>query len=111
MRWSSEATHSDTIAPTTSAPSNDPYQLVANSVTTASRRDRLNNSLPNQRYCRYGLLRAIIHVNMHAKRAIDQAVVIEIPEGSPLEVVNCHQWCEVIFAGRRGWVYQGFIGP
>jgi Bacterial SH3 domain len=109
VRWSSEATHSDTIAPTTSAPSNDPSPQVAASSPppagkTGSTVDRTNDTVVIR------IARAIMHVNMRAGPSNDQAVVMKIPEGSPLEVVKCHQWCEVIFAGRRGWVYQGFIG-
>ena len=105
VRWSSEATHSDTIAPTTSAPSNDPLpQVAASSPPPAGKAgstvDRTNDTVDIR-----------MHVNMRAGPSNDQAVVMRIPEGSQLEVVNCHQWCEVIFAGRRGWVYQGFIGP
>jgi len=96
VRWSSEAIPSDTIALTTSAPSNDPLPQVA-------------VSSPPPVVIR--IAQVIMHVNMRAGPSNDQAVVMRIPEGSPLEVVNCHQWCEVIFAGRRGWVYQGFIGP
>jgi hypothetical protein len=111
VRWSSEATHSDTIAPTTSAPSNDPLPQVAASSSpppagkAGSTVDRTHDAVAIR------IARAIMHVNMRAGPSNDQAVVMRIPEGSPLEVVNCHQWCEVIFAGRRGWVYQGFIGP
>jgi Bacterial SH3 domain len=110
VRWSSEATHSDTIGLTTSALSNDPLPQVAASSPlpagkTRSTVDRTNDTVAIR------IARAIMHVNMRAGPSNDQAVVMRIPEGSPLEVVHCHQWCEVIFAGRRGWVYQGFIGP
>jgi hypothetical protein len=49
-------------------------------------------------------------VNMRAGPSNGQAVLATIPRGSPVDVINCRQWCEVIFAGRRGWVYKGFIG-
>jgi hypothetical protein len=55
-------------------------------------------------------VRAIIHVNMRAGPGNDKAVVARIPEGGSLQVVKCNHWCEVIFAGQRGWVYKGFIG-
>ena len=109
VRWSIEAPHSDAIAPTTSAPSNDPLpQMTASLPLQAGKAgstvDRTNDTVVAR------IARAIMHVNMRAGPSNDQAVVMRIPEGSPLEVVKCHQWCEVIFAGRRGWVYQGFIG-
>jgi hypothetical protein len=110
VRRSSEASHSATIALTTSALSNDPLPQVTTSSLppagkTGSTGDRTNDAVALR------IARAIMHVNMRAGPSNDQAVVMRIPEGSTLEVVKCHQWCEVIFAGRRGWVYQGFIGP
>jgi hypothetical protein len=53
---------------------------------------------------------AISDVNLRAGPSNGQAVLATIPRGSPVDVINCRQWCEVIFAGRRGWVYKGFIG-
>ena len=103
VRWSSEATHSDRIAPTTIAPSNEPSS-PSTAGKTGSTVDQTNDTVVIR------IARAIMHVNMRAGPSNDQAVVMRIPEGSPLEVGKCHQWCEVIFAGRRGWVYKGFIG-
>jgi uncharacterized protein YraI len=48
-------------------------------------------------------------VNMRAGPGNGQPVLVTIPAGSPIEVVKCAYWCEVIFAGRRGWVYKTFI--
>ena len=109
VRWSSEATHSDTIGLTTSALSNDPLPQVAATSPppagkTGSTVDRTNDTVAIR------IARPIMHVNMRAGPSNDQTVVTRIPEGSALEVLKCHQWCEVIFAGRRGWVYKGFIG-
>jgi hypothetical protein len=83
--WSSETTHFDTIAPTTSASSNDPLPQVAASSPppagkTGSTVDRTNDTVVIR------IARAIMHVNMRVGPSNDQAVVIRIPEGSPLEV-------------------------
>ncbi|MBO0764127.1 MAG: SH3 domain-containing protein [Hyphomicrobiaceae bacterium] len=48
-------------------------------------------------------------VNMRVGPSNGQAVLVAIPGGSRVQVINCRQWCEVIFAGQRGWVYKGFI--
>ena len=109
VRSSSETTSSDTIAPATSAPSNESLPQAAASSQpltskTGSTVDRTNGTVAVR------IARAIIQVNMRAGPSNDKAVVMRIPEGSRLEVVKCHHWCEVIFAGQRGWVYKGFIG-
>jgi uncharacterized protein YraI len=53
--------------------------------------------------------RAVSGVNMRAGPSNGEAVLAAIPGGSPVQVINCRQWCEVIFAGQRGWVYKRFI--
>jgi hypothetical protein len=54
--------------------------------------------------------RVVSDVNMRAAPSNGAAVVATISGGRPVEVIDCRQWCEVIFAGQRGWVYKGFIG-
>jgi hypothetical protein len=55
--------------------------------------------------------RVISDVNMRTGPGNSQTVIATIPRGSPVEVIECQQWCEVIFTGRRGWVYASFVGP
>jgi hypothetical protein len=54
--------------------------------------------------------RVVSDVNMRARPSNGAAVVATISGGRPVEVIDCRQWCEVIFAGQRGWVYKSFIG-
>jgi hypothetical protein len=53
--------------------------------------------------------RIVSDVRMHAGPSNGHAVVATIPRGTAVEVVNCRAWCQVIFAGRRGWVYKSFL--
>jgi Bacterial SH3 domain len=55
------------------------------------------------------MARIVSGVNMRAGPSNGHAVLATIPRGSPVEVIDCRQWCEVIFAGQRGWVYKSFI--
>jgi len=55
------------------------------------------------------IARVVSGVNMRAGPSNDQPVLATISRGSPVEVINCRQWCEVIFAGQRGWVYKSFV--
>ena len=54
--------------------------------------------------------RVVSDVNMRAGPGNGAAVVATISGGRLVEVIDCRQWCEVVFAGQRGWVYKGFIG-
>jgi hypothetical protein len=56
------------------------------------------------------IARVVSDVKMRAGPSNVQSVLATISRGSSVEVINCRQWCEVIFAGQRGWVYGSFIG-
>lgn len=52
------------------------------------------------------------NVNMRAGPDIDFPRVDLIPEGSPLEIRGClrdESWCDVIWAGNRGWVISEYL--
>lgn len=48
-------------------------------------------------------------VNMRAGPDNSAAVLAVVPEGKPVEVVQCDQWCEVVADGQRGWIYKDFL--
>jgi uncharacterized protein YraI len=54
--------------------------------------------------------RTVSDVNMRAGPSNGQAVLATIPRGSAVEVIDCRQWCQVVFGGQRGWIYKGFVG-
>jgi SH3-like domain-containing protein len=88
----------------TPAPSSPAPLSPAPASETGSTVDRANDPAPIR------IARTISDVNVRAGPSNRQAVLATIPRGSPVDVINCRQWCEVVFAGRRGWVYKGFIG-
>jgi hypothetical protein len=48
-------------------------------------------------------------VNMRARPANGAAVVVVVPRRSEVEVIGCDYWCEVMYAGKRGFIYKGFV--
>jgi Bacterial SH3 domain len=56
------------------------------------------------------IARVVSDVSMRAGPSKGQTVLATISRGSSVEVINCREWCEVIFAGQRGWIYRSFIG-
>lgn len=48
-------------------------------------------------------------VNMRAGPDNEAAVVAVIAAGSSVYVTSCKFWCEVVFDGKRGWVYNEYI--
>ncbi len=55
------------------------------------------------------IAQAVTHVNMRAGPNNAEPIVAVVSEGSPVKVVQCSHWCEVIFSGQRGWIYGDLI--
>jgi uncharacterized protein YraI len=52
------------------------------------------------------------NVNVRTGPDIDFPSVGVIPEGDPVEIAGClrdESWCDVIWAGNRGWVYSEYL--
>ncbi len=111
-RASAEATHTDPIAPATAPatgptseqpPQADAPSSLPSAVETGSV-ERANDPAGIR------IARVVSDVRMRAGPSNGEAVLATISRGRPVEVINCRQWCEVVFAGQRGWVYKGFLG-
>jgi uncharacterized protein YraI len=48
-------------------------------------------------------------VNMRASPRNGAAVIQVVPGKSTVEVIGCDYWCEVVYKGRRGFIYKGFV--
>jgi hypothetical protein len=48
-------------------------------------------------------------VRLRAARNDSSAVLGVVPKGTEIGVVSCDGWCEVVFAGKRGFVYKNFV--
>jgi len=57
-----------------------------------------------------GTARVTKAVNLRAGPDNSETVLAVVPEGAVVEVAGCKQWCEVVFAGHRGWIYRSFLG-
>jgi uncharacterized protein YraI len=102
-----EAVRTDSIPPAANAsaeePSRDAVPPPPAIPETGPAIDRTNDPVAVQ------VAGVTSGVNMRRGPGSGQPVLATIPAGSPIEVVKCAYWCEVIFAGRRGWVYKSFI--
>jgi hypothetical protein len=48
-------------------------------------------------------------VRMRARGADGAAVVAVIPDNAAVGLVACKIWCEVVYNGRRGFIFKGFV--
>ncbi|MCB1496855.1 MAG: SH3 domain-containing protein [Bauldia sp.] len=48
-------------------------------------------------------------VNLRTGPSTKYARITTIPAGARVNVLRCGRWCEVIYAGRRGWASASYI--
>jgi uncharacterized protein YraI len=39
----------------------------------------------------------------------DAAVITVVAAGATVNVVACNFWCEVVYNGQTGWIYQDYL--
>jgi len=49
------------------------------------------------------------NVNLRTGPGTGYARIATIPAGARVEILRCPRWCEVVHAGRRGWVSASYI--
>ena len=37
------------------------------------------------------------------------AAMITVPAKTSVQVIGCKKWCEIVYNGKRGWIYKSFI--
>jgi hypothetical protein len=48
-------------------------------------------------------------VNMRARPDNSAPVILVVPGRRHVEVIDCDFWCEVVYNGKRGWIYKRFV--
>jgi len=47
--------------------------------------------------------------NMRSRPKSGSKVLGTVPKGATVQLVDCDAWCEIVYKGRRGYVYKDFI--
>ena len=48
--------------------------------------------------------------NMRSRPKSGSSVVMVVPQSATVQLVGCKVWCEIVYKGRRGYVYKDFLG-
>ena len=49
------------------------------------------------------------YVNLRSGPTDESNVVAVVPAKASVSVLDCKAWCEVVFDGKKGWIYKRFI--
>jgi uncharacterized protein YraI len=48
-------------------------------------------------------------VNLRTGPGTSYARIATIPAGAPVNIFRCGRWCDVVYAGRRGWASAAYL--
>ena len=48
-------------------------------------------------------------VTMRSGPAKGAAAIATVPARTAVEVLSCDKWCEIVYDGKRGWIYKSFL--
>jgi uncharacterized protein YraI len=49
-------------------------------------------------------------VNMRTRPKSGASVLTVVPKAASVQLVGCKLWCEIVYKGRRGYVFNDFVG-
>lgn len=50
-------------------------------------------------------------VTMRSGPKKNAAAIGTVPARTSVQVMNCKQWCQIVYNGKTGWVYKSYIKP
>jgi hypothetical protein len=56
-----------------------------------------------------GAARVTAAVNLRSSPRKGASVAVVVPAGSAVNVLTCDGWCEVVYNGKKGWVYKSYL--
>ncbi len=58
-----------------------------------------------------GAGRILRGVTMRSGPQNNAVAMTTIPAKTAVQLVSCKQWCQIVYNGKRGWVYKTFVKP
>jgi hypothetical protein len=48
--------------------------------------------------------------NMRSRPKSGSGVIMVVPQSATVQLVGCKVWCEIVYKGKRGYIYKDFLG-
>ena len=48
--------------------------------------------------------------NMRSRPKSGSGIIMVVPQSATVQLVGCKVWCEIVYKGKRGYVYKDFLG-
>jgi hypothetical protein len=66
---------------------------------------------PEKEVAAAGAGRILRGVTMRSGPQNNAVAMTTIPAKTAVQLVSCKQWCQIVYNGKRGWVYKTFVKP
>ncbi|MEP6565185.1 MAG: SH3 domain-containing protein [Mesorhizobium sp.] len=64
-----------------------------------------------QKVAAAGSGRTLRAVTMRSGPKKNAAAIGTVPAKTSVQVMSCKQWCQIVYNGKRGWIYKSYIKP
>ena len=48
-------------------------------------------------------------VTMRTGPKKNAAAILTVPAKTSVQVMSCKQWCQIVYNGKRGWIYKTYV--
>ncbi|MER8886362.1 SH3 domain-containing protein [Mesorhizobium sp. M0816] len=56
-----------------------------------------------------GTGRILRSVTMRTGPKKNAAAILTVPAKTSVQVMSCKQWCQIVYNGKRGWIYKSYV--
>lgn len=56
-----------------------------------------------------GTGRILRSVTMRTAPKKNAAAILTVPAKTSVQVMSCKQWCQIVYNGKRGWIYKSYV--
>lgn len=78
-------------------------------VPTAAQDDSDQAKAKSRKVAAAATGRILRAVTMRTGPKKNAAAMVTVPAKTSVQVMGCKQWCQIIYNGKRGWVYKSYI--
>lgn len=98
--------HTD-VAETAAIPT--PKPQLPDEQSSAATDDTQATTKPQKVAAAAGTGRILRAVTMRTDPQKNAAAMGTVPAKSSVQVVSCKKWCQIVYNGKRGWIYKSYI--
>ncbi|MER8623925.1 SH3 domain-containing protein [Mesorhizobium sp. M1143] len=86
-----------------------PKPQLPDEQSSAATNDTQTKAKPQKVAAAAGTGRILRTVTMRSGPQKNAAAIGTVPAKSSVQVMSCKKWCQIVYNGKRGWIYKSYI--